>query len=158
MTRLDGKFIKPGSIPEDRLDPTIILGGGGSVPDGAITVQKLSSSLIERFVVVTWGDPVVVDPTTRNLTLQLKNLLDENLAVAHVLRVTCDQRASLAVGDHGQALSGDASSDCIARTDPGGRLDLIVACTQPITVSLAAGPTQSSPMLDCRTGVDVSFP
>ena len=156
MTRLDGKFIKPGSIPEDRLDPEIVLGGGG-VPDGSITAQKLAAALLERFVLVSWGDPVEVDPTTRTVAIQLKDLLDNKISTAHVLRITCDDRAAIAVGDEGAALSGDGSSDLIAQTNTSGRLDLTVTCNQPITVSLAVGPTQLSPMLDCRTGVDISF-
>jgi hypothetical protein len=156
MTRLDGKFIKPGSIPEDRLDPTILLGGGG-VPDGSITPQKLAAALLAKFVIVAWGDAVDVDPTTRSLTLQLKDLLGDDIPAAHVLRLTCDERASMSIGDQGEALSGDESSDCIARTNASGRLDLIVTCNQPLTVSLAVGPTQSSPMLDCRTGANVVF-
>jgi len=156
MTRLDGRFIKPGSIPADRLDPEIVFGGGG-VPDGSITPQKLTASLLASFVRVSWSDPVAVDPTTRSVDLQLKDLLGDNISAAHVLRITCDERASLAVGDQGTALSGDGSSDCIAQTNTSGRLDLIVTCNQTLTVSLAAGPTQLSPILDCRIGVDVSF-
>ncbi len=157
MTRLDGKFIKPGSIPEDRLDPAILLGGGGGVPDGTITAQKLATALLAKFVIVAWGDPVEVDPATRSLTLQLKNLLGNDISAAHVLRVTCDERASMSIGDQGEALSGDGSSDLIARTNASGLLDLIVTCNQALTVSLAVGPTQSSPMLDCQTGANVVF-
>ncbi len=156
MTRLDGRFIKPGSIPADRLDPEIVFGGGG-VPDGSITPQKLAAALLAKFVLVSWGDPVAVDPTTRSVVLQLKDLLGDNISAAHILRITCDERASVAVGDQGIALSGNGSSDCIAQTGSSGQLALTVICNQTLTVSLAAGPTQLSPMLDCRSGVDVSF-
>ena len=156
MTRLDGKFIKPGSIPEDRLDPEILIGGGG-IPDGSITAQKLAAALLERFVLVSWGEPVEIDPTTRTVAIQLQNLLGNNISTAHVLRITCDERAAIAVGDEGSALTGDGTSDLIAQTNSAGRLDLTVTCDQAITVSLAVGPTQLSPMLDCRTGVDISF-
>jgi hypothetical protein len=125
--------------------------------DGEVTAAKLSIGLLERFAVVSWGTVTAVNPTTRSVPLQLKNLLGQNIGAAHVVRVTCDERATLAVGQAGTALSGDGTSDLIARTDTSGRLDLTVSCDQPIIVSLAAGPTQSSPMLDARTGLDVSF-
>ena len=132
-------------------------GPGGDLPDGAVTAAKLAAGILDKFAVVSWGIATVVNPTTRSVPLQLKTLLGQNLGTAHVVRVTCDERATLAVGQAGTALSGDGTSDLLARTDATGRLDLTVACEESITVSVAAGPTQSSPMLDARTGCDVSF-
>ena len=130
---------------------------GGDIPDGAVTPDKLSAALLERYVVLVWGESEVVNPTTRNVAIQLKNLVGADIADAHTLRVTCDDRAVMTVGESGTVLSGDGSSDLIARTDPDGKLDLVVSCDQAITVSLAAGPTQMSPMLDCRDGCEISF-
>ncbi len=131
--------------------------GGLSLEDGEVTASKLSIGLLERFAVVSWGAVSTVNPTTRSAPLQLHNLLGQNIGAAHVVRVTCDERAVLSVGQAGTALSGDGTSDLIARTDATGGLDLTVVCEESITVSLAVGPTQSSPMLDARTGCDVSF-
>ena len=131
--------------------------GGLSLQDGDVTASKLSIGLLARFAVVSWGTVTVVDPTNRAVSLQLHNLLGQNLAAAHVVRVTCDERAAMSVGEAGGALSGDGASDLIARTDSEGKLDLVVTCDQAISVSLAAGPTQMSPMLDCGTGCEVSF-
>ncbi len=155
MSRLDGRFIKPGSIPADRLGPDV--GPGGGVPDGAVTAAKLAAGLLTKFVVVTWGEPEAVDSTHQGVAIQLKDLAGTDIAAAHVLRVTCDSRATLTVGDSGSALSGDASNDLIARTDASGRLDLVVECEEEIVVSVAAGPTQSSPLLDCSSGAELSF-
>ncbi len=157
MTRLDGRFIKPGSIPADRLDPTIPLGGGGAVPDGSITAPKLSEALLYRFAVVTWEAPVDVAPDTKTLGLQLKDLLDQSLSASHVIRITCDDRASLSVGGSGNALSGDNSSDVIAQTNASGHLTLTVTCNENADIFIAAGPTQLSPMLDCRTPAQLTF-
>jgi len=88
MSRMDGKFIKPGTIPEDRLDPAIPL--GGDIPPGTVTPEMLGTALLERLVVVTWGEPVVVDPATRTLPLQLVDLIGDPVAAQHVLRLTCD--------------------------------------------------------------------
>jgi len=155
MSRLDGKFIKPGTIPQDRLDPEIPL--GGDIPPDTVTAAMLAAALREKFVVVTWGEPVVVNPATRTLPVQLADLVGDPVAAAHVLRVTCDEKATLAVGVHGTALSGDGTSDLIARTDEDGVLELTVVCDEAIVVSVTAGPTQASPMLDCRAGAEVSF-
>jgi hypothetical protein len=130
---------------------------GSELPDGAVTAAKLAAGLLDKFAVVSWGAASVVNPTTRSVPLQLKNLLSQNIGAAHVVRVTCDERATLAVGQAGTALSGDGTSDLIAKTDATGRLDLTIVCEESITVSVAAGPTQSSPMLDARTGCDVLF-
>ena len=157
MTRLDGRFIKPGSIPADRLDPSIPLGGSGAVPDGSITAQKLSAQLLARFAIVTWEEPVEVAPDTKTLGLQLTDLLGQPLATAHILRITCDERATLAVGEDGEALSGNESPDLIAQTNASGHLALTVTCNENTDIFIAAGPTQLSPMLDCRTPAQLTF-
>ena len=125
--------------------------------DWVVTSDRLSPLLLDRYVVVDWSDPVEVDATSKRVSIQLQGLTGADIAAAHVLRVTCDEKATMDVGDAGDALSGDGTSDLIARTDSSGQLDLVVSCDQAITVSIAAGPTQMSPMLDCRIGCDVSF-
>jgi len=155
MSRLDGKFIKPGSIPQDRLAPEIAL--GGEIPPGTVTAEMLAAVLLERFVVVSWGEPAVVDPTTRTITLTLVDLAGDSVETAHAVRVTCDDQADLAVGEAGTALAGDGTEDLIAQTDAAGALELVVTCGEAVVVSVAVGPTQSSPMLDCRAVADVSF-
>ena len=155
MSRLDGKFIKPGTITEDRLHPDVPL--GGDIPPGTVTAEMLAAALLEKFVVVSWGEAVVVDPTTRTITLQLVDLAGDPAEAAHIVRVTCDDQADLAVGEAGTALAGDGTEDLIAQTDAAGALQLIVTCAEEVVISVAAGPTQSSPMPDCRAGADVSF-
>ena len=157
MTRMDGRFIKPGSIPADRLDPEILIGGGGALPDGAVTPAKLSAALLSRFAIVTLNEPVDVAPDTKTLGLQLKDLLGQPLTVAHVIRITCDERAALTVGEHGQALSGDGSPDLIAQTNASGLLTLTITCNENADIFIAVGPTQLSPMLDCRTPAQLTF-
>ncbi len=155
MTRLDGRFIKPGSIPADRLDPAIPI--GGAVPDGSISPQKLATALLRKFVAVTWGEPQEAAPNTKLVPLQLWDYLNNPILAAHVLRITCDDRARLTVGEHGAALSGSNSADMLVRTDETGRLDLLVTCAQPVTITLAAGATQGSPLLDATALFDVNF-
>jgi len=156
MTRLDGRFIKPGSIPADRLDPAIPI-GGGAVPDGSISPQKLALALLRKFVAVTWGEPQEAAPNTKLVPLQLRDYLNNPIPAAHVMRITCDDRARLTVGEHGAALSGSNSADLLARTDETGRLDLLVTCAQSVTITLAAGATQGSPLLDATALFDVNF-
>jgi len=129
----------------------------GELPDGSVTAAKLAAGLLNKFAVVSWGQVAIVNPTTRSVPMQLKNLLSQNLEAAHVVRVTCDDRAVLFVGEAGAPLSGEGSSDLLARSDETGRLDLNIECEDAIIVSVAAGPTQSSPMLDATAGCDVSF-
>ena len=155
MSRLDGKFIKPSTITEDRLHPDVPL--GGDIPPGTVTAEMLAAALLEKLLVVTWGEVEVVDPTTRKVTLQLADLAGTPVEAAHALRVTCDDQADLAVGGAGTALAGDGTEDLIAQTDAAGALQLVVTCTEEVVISVAVGPTQSSPMLDCRAGADVSF-
>ena len=148
QTAIEGGFLEI----IDQMSP-----GGEELPDGAVTPQKLSAALLDRYVVVDWSDPEAVNPTTQNVSIQLKNLIGTELLAAHTLRITCDEQATMTVGEHGDALSGDGTSDLIARTDSSGQLDLVVSCDQAITVSMAAGPTQMSPMLDCRDGCEILF-
>jgi len=158
MTRLDGRFIKPGSIPADRLDPSIPLGGGGLLPDGAVTPAKLALALLRKFVAVTWGEAQDAEPNVKLVPLHLKDYLDQSIPAACVLRITCDDRARLNAGEHGQALSGVDSADLIAQTDATGRLDLLVTCPVQTVITLAAGATQGSPLLDATALFDLTFP
>ena len=157
MTRLDGRFIKPGSIPADRLAPEILIGGGGALPDGAVTPAKLSAALLSRFAIVSWNESVEVAPDTKTLGLQLKDLLDQPMNSAHIVRITCDERATLTVGEQGQALSGDGSPDLIAQTNASGLLTLTITCNENADIFIAVGPTQLSPMLDCREPAQLTF-
>jgi len=134
--RLDGRAIKVGSIPADRL---------------------VQGALLDKFLAVTWGAPAVVDPTTRTIDLQLADLVGASVAAAHTLRLTCEAPATLAVGTEGIALAGDGTDDLIAQTDAAGLLQLVVTCAEEVEIIVAAGPTQLSPMLDCSTGATISF-
>jgi hypothetical protein len=134
--RLDGKALKTGSVPVDRLE---------------------QSALLDKFLVVSWGDPAVVDPTSQTIELQLVDLAGEVVEAAHVLRVTCNDKATMAVGESGTALSGDESADVIVQTDETGLLQLVVTCEEEVEIEIAAGPTQLSPMLDCSAGATCSF-
>ncbi len=156
MTRLDGRFLKPGSIPADRLDPGIAF--GGELADGSVTTAKLADTLLQRFVVVTWGAVNPVDPHTQTVRILLRDLAQNAILAAHVLRITCDERAILSVGGIGQALSGDQSPDLIAQTNTRGRLDLLVICREGASITLAAGPTQASPFLDTQHTKTLTFP
>lgn len=133
--RLDGKAIKAGSIPLDRLE----------------------TGLQARFAVVSWSTPATIDGSNCGVSLQLADLDGEDLALSAVVRVTCDSRASLSVGANGTAYSEEPTSDLIAKTDATGLLDLVVTCDENVTITLAAGPTQGSPMLDCSASVNVTF-
>ncbi len=133
---------------------TAIEGGFLEVVD---QVGGPSSELLNRYIAVEWDEPEVMNSTTREVVLSLKNLLGGDVAASHVLRLTCDDRANMTNGENGSVLSGDGSDDLIIRTDSEGIFDLVVTCDQAITVSIAAGPTQMSPMLDCSVGCDVSF-
>jgi len=154
MTRIDGRFIKPGSIPADRLDPAIPLGGS---PDGSVAARKLAASLLAKFAAVTWGERQPVGQKAWMVPLQIKDFLSNPIPATFVLRVTCDERARLTLGDHGIGLSGTDSPDLIAQTDETGRLDLVVSCSASATITLAAGATQGSPMLDASALVHVQF-
>jgi hypothetical protein len=154
MTRLDGRFIKAGSIPRDRLDPEIPI---GQVDPGTVTAQMLAASLLDHFMVVVWGTPTEVEAGVQSIELGLVDLLGQAVLEAHILRLTCDQQASMAIGASGVALSGDGSEDLIAQTNSSGVLEVIVTCHESADISIAAGPTQLSPMLDCRAAAALSF-
>ena len=156
MARLDGKFIKPGSIPADRLDPEIQF-GGGAIPDGAVTPVKLSAALLSRFGIVTWNAPVDVDPDTKTLGLQVSDLLGQPMTAAHTIRITCDERANMTASDDGLVLTGDNTSDLITQTNASGLLTLTITCNENADIFIAAGATQLSPMLDCRTPAQLTF-
>ena len=153
-----GMVLRPGAAMwADNLTAdlqTAIEGGYLEVID---QVGGPSSELLDRYLAVAWGEPEIVNPTTRNIVIRLKNIVDGNVAASHVFRLTCDSRASMTGGEHGAVLSGDGNDDLVIRTHADGTFDLVVSCDQAITVSIAAGPTQLSPLLDCRNGCDISF-
>lgn len=154
----NGMVLKSGaSMWADHLTADLqaaIEGGFLSIIDQA---GEPSTEFLDRYLAVSWGEPEIVNPTTRTVILRLKNIAGGNVAASHVLRLTCDSRASMTVGEHGSVMSGDGTDDLIARTHADGTFDLVVSCDQAVTVTVAAGPTQLSPLLDCRDGCDISF-
>ena len=153
-----GMVLKPGATMwADNLTADLQAAIEGGYLEVIDQVGGPSSELLDRYLAVAWGEPEVLNPTTRKTVLRLTNIAGGNVAASHVLRLTCDSRASMTVGEHGAVLSGDVSDDLVIRTHADGTFDLIVSCDQAITVSIAAGPTQLSPLLDCRDGCDISF-
>jgi len=147
-------FLKTGSYPENLLGNQVV---GGGIADGALTFAKLNAALLAKFVVVSFETPDVEAGNEIAVQMRLKDLAGDYLAAEHVVRVTCDDRATMTVGVSGSALAGDGTSDLIAKTSALGKLDLTVAFVGAATISLAVGATQLSPMLDCAVGADLVF-
>lgn len=147
-------FLKTGSYPANMLGNQVV---GSGIADGALTFAKLNAALLAKFVVVSFETPDVEAGNEIAVQMRLKDLAGDYLEAEHIVRITCDSRATMTVGVSGTALQGDGTDDLIAKTSVLGKLDLTVAYTGVATISLAVGPTQMSPMLDCTVGADLVF-
>ena len=138
MSRLDGKFIKPKTI----------------------TAEKLADTLLEKFVAATWGTPGTEADDKMAVTLQLKDLLGDDLVGTERIRLTCTTGATMALvaAGNGTVLSGDGTDDMVIETDgTTGSFDLEVTFDQAGTIRIVAGATQGSGLVSCKEFVDLVF-
>jgi hypothetical protein len=131
-----GRDIRPGSMPVDRLDA-----------DAQAMLVKVS-----------WGTPVVLDGDNQKARIQLTDADGTVLNSQAVFRLTTEPDASLSIasGGAGSILAG-TGNDVIVKASATGKVDVQVTCTGVKTITVAAGATQGSPILDCSATCDFAF-
>lgn len=158
---LDGKTLTYGhdDLEEgDELLLTLLPGvvAGAFVAPGSISADRFDSDAQAILGKVTWGSPTTDSGVRKTSRLQLVDADGTPLAKAAVLRITCSDGGTISVGTKGSLLSG-AGADAICETASDGKLDVRINCTQTKTITVIAGPTQGSPIVDCSESVDMVF-
>ena len=129
-------------------------------PVQKVTFDEMTQAFVDKFAKVTWGAPGAEADNKIEVTLQLKNPLDENLVAVERIRLTCTEGATMslvAAGD-GTVLAGDDSTDMIIETAVGnGQFDLEVTHAGVGTISVVGGATQGSGFVGCKEFVDLVF-
>jgi len=129
-------------------------------PVQKVTFDEMTQAFADKFAKVTWGAPGAEADDKIEVTLQLKNALDDDLAAVERIRLTCTAGATMSLvgaGD-GTILAGDDSADMIIETDVGnGQFDLEVTHAGVGTISVVGGATQGSGMVSCRPVADLVF-
>ena len=132
----------------------------GVKPVQKVTFDEMTQAFVDKFAKVTWGSPGAEVDNKIEVTLQLKNPLDENLVAVERIRLTCAEGATMALkaaGD-GTVLAGDGTADMIIETDVAtGTFDLEVTFVGVDTITVVGGATQGSGLLGCRELVDLVF-
>jgi len=129
-----GALIAPESIAADRLDAE-------------------AQALIGK---VTWGEVANDSGVRRSCRMQLVDADGTPLAKAAVLRITCDDGGTITLGTKGSVLAG-LGNDVVCETASDGKLDVRVNKTEAGTITVVAGLTQGSPIVDCSETVDMVF-
>ena len=129
-------------------------------PVKTLSQDEMGKSFADQFAKVTWGAPGVEADDKIEVTLQLKNALDDDLNVVERIRLTCTEGATMslvAAGD-GTVLAGDDTADMIIETAVGnGQFDLEVTHAGVGTISVVGGATQGSGFVGCKEFVDLVF-
>ena len=137
------------------------MGIGDAVqPVKTVTIDEMAQAFADQFGNVTWGAPGAEADDKIQVTLQLKNPLDQNLAVVERIRLTCTEGATMALkaAGKGTVLSGDGTEDMIIETDEAtGTFDLEVSYALVGTVTVVGGGTQGSGFVGCKESVDLDF-
>jgi hypothetical protein len=132
----------------------------GVKPVQKVTFDEMTQAFVDKFAKVTWGAPGAEVDNKIEVTLQLKNAVDENLVAVERIRLTCAEGATLALkaaGD-GTVLSGSGTADMIVETDVAtGTFDLEVSFAGVDTITAVGGATQGSGLVSCRDSVDLVF-
>ena len=132
----------------------------GVKPVQKVTFDEMTQGFVNKFAKVTWGAPGAEVDNKIEVTLQLKNPVNENLVEVERIRLTCTEGATMALvaaGD-GTVLSGDGTADMIIETDVAtGTFDLEVSFAAADTITVVGGATQGSGLLGCREIVDLVF-
>jgi len=129
-------------------------------PVKSVTIDEMAQAFADQFGSVTWGTPGAEAADKIEVTLQLKNPLDQNLAVVERIRLTCTEGATMALkaAGVGTVLSGDGTEDMIIETDVAtGTFDLEVTYALVDTVTVVGGATQGSGFVGCKESVDLVF-
>lgn len=137
------------------------MGIGDAVqPVKKVTIDEMAQAFADQFGNITWGTPGAEADDKIQVTLQLQNPLDQNLAVVERIRLTCTEGATMALkaAGKGTVLSGDGSEDMIVETDEAtGQFDLEVSYALVGTVTVVGGGTQGSGFVGCKESVDLDF-
>lgn len=129
-------------------------------PVQEVTINEMAQEFADKFAVVSWGTPGVEADNKIQVTMQLKNPLQQNLAVVERLRLTASNGATMALksaGD-GTVLNGSGTDDIIIETDETtGTFDLEVSYSGTGSVTVVAGVTQGSGFASCGATAELVF-
>jgi len=129
-------------------------------PVKTLSQDEMGKSFADQFAKVTWGAPGVEADDKIEVTLQLKNALDDDLNVVERIRLTCTEGATMslvAAGD-GTVLAGDDTADMIIETAvDNGQFDLEVTHAGVGSITVVGGATQGSGFVGCKEFVDLVF-
>jgi len=129
-------------------------------PVKSMTQDEMGKDVADQFAKVTWGTPGAEADNKSQVTLQLKNALDNDLVAVERIRLTCSDGGAMApkAAGNGTVLSGDGTADMIVETDEStGSFDLEVTYVQVGTISVVGGATQGSGFVSCRNVADLVF-
>jgi len=124
-----------------------------------VAPTELSTALAAVLKVVDWGTPGVEADNKRAVALQVKDLNGTNVSEAVILRLTSSGTSTMALvaAGAGTVLEGTGTDDMIIQTSATGLFNLEVADALTETVTVLAGPTGGSPLIDCSESVDLAF-
>jgi len=129
-------------------------------PVKEVVLTELATAFLDNFHVVSWGTPGAEAADKIEVTLQIKNPLEDDLVCVERLRLTCSAGGtmSLVAAGNGVVLDGDGTDDMIIETDAvTGSFDLEVSNVAATTITVVAGVTQGSGVCACDLTVDLVF-
>jgi hypothetical protein len=129
-------------------------------PVKTLDLDELGKAVADKFAKVAWGPASPEANNKIGLPVTLQNLLGDPLIKKERLRLTCTAGATMALGpaNKGTVLAGSGTSDLLVETDLElGLFDLEVTYAGTGTVTVVAGASQGSSLVDCSASTDLLF-
>jgi len=122
--------------------------------------NELSDALADFFGVVSFGTPGTEANNKIDVTMSVKNAKAATRAQAEIVRLTCEEGATMAKKSAGKGtvISGSGTNDMIVETDASdGTFDVEVSYASTGDVHVVAGPTQGSGFISCANSATLTF-
>lgn len=143
----------------DNMYVTGTLTSGSTIQPLSISSDKLDQATQSQLKHVQFDEPVDVDATHKTSKIQITDVDGTELSEEVVLKLTVGGDATLALksGGNGTEISGTGTAALVVKTHTDGTFDIEVTDATAEAVTVEAGVTQGSAILDCSITQDFDF-
>lgn len=138
---------------------TSSLVSGAKIKTASISSDKLDEDAQAITKQLKFGEAVEVDTTHQWSEIQIADADGTSLSKEVVVKLTCDGSATLSLitDGNGTIVSGDGTDEMEIKTASNGKFDLEITDATAESVTIKAGVTQGSSIVDCSDTLGLTF-